>query len=355
MMNTEKNLYSRICEFDNLLLAARKAQKNKRFRTDTARFNVEMEKELFKIRRELQDNTYMPGKYSEFYIYEPKKRMISAAPYRDRVVHHALCNIIEPIYDRTFIHDSYANRKMKGTHRAIKRYQDFCRKNNYVLKCDVKKYFASIDHEILKNEIRRKIGDLKTLQLIDRIIDCSNRQEDHLAYFPGDDLFTPSERRKGLPIGNLTSQFFANIYLNRFDHYIKEKLRCNYYIRYVDDWVIFHNDKCFLHDVRRQAEIYLADYRLKIHPKKSKVFPVDVGLTFLGHRIFPDYRRLKRDNVIRFKRKLRLMKREYEAGRMNWDQINRSVQSWIAHASYADTYHLRKRIFSEYVFIRSQA
>ncbi len=146
-MKTYKNLYDSICAFDNLRLAAKKAQRGKRNQTNVSRFNIELEKELLLIRHELQDHVYQPGAYRTFTIYEPKIRLISAAPYRDRVVHHALCNIIEPIFERTFIFDSYANRVGKGTHKTIKRYQAFSRKNCYVLKCDIRKYFPSIDHE----------------------------------------------------------------------------------------------------------------------------------------------------------------------------------------------------------------
>ncbi|MGH7495211.1 MAG: reverse transcriptase domain-containing protein [bacterium] len=214
-MKTHTDLYANICSFENLLAAAKQAQRGKRFQENVGRFNANLEYELVGLQRELHDKTYQPGRYREFIIFEPKHRMISAAPYRDRVVHHALCNVIAPLFERTFIFDSYANRTGKGTHRAILRYQQFCRKNAYALKCDVRKYFPSLDHEILKAEIRRTIACPDTLWLINRIIDGSNVQEPFFEYFSGDDLFTPFERRKGLPIGNLTSQFFANVYLNR--------------------------------------------------------------------------------------------------------------------------------------------
>ncbi len=145
-MKTFKNLYGQICSFDNLLLAAKKAQKGKRYKNSVARFNIDLEKELVQLRRELIDQTYCPGKYHHFTVYESKKRLISAAPYRDRVVHHALCNIIEPLFDNTFIYDSYACRKGKGTHKAVERFTEFARKNRYVFKCDIRKYFTSTDH-----------------------------------------------------------------------------------------------------------------------------------------------------------------------------------------------------------------
>ncbi len=187
---------------------------------------------------------------------EPKPRKISAAPYRDRVVHHALCNVIVPIFERTFIADSYANRLGFGTHRALKRFTQFARSSRYILQCDIRKYFPSIDHEILKRLLRRKIKCADTLWLIDTIIDNSNEQEPVIEYFPGDGLLTPIERRRGLPIGNLTSQFFANIYLNGLDHFVKEQLRASKYLRYVDDFALFADDRNFLSDVTRSPSIH---------------------------------------------------------------------------------------------------
>jgi len=354
-MKTYKHLFENIVAFDNLLLAAKKAQKGKRFKTGTARFNINLEREILQIRRELIDGTYIPGAYTEFFIYEPKKRMISAAPYRDRVVHHALCNVIEPIFDRRFIFDLYSNRKGKGTHRAVLRYQNFARKNKYVLKCDIRKFFPSIDHEILKEEIRRKIADTDALRLIDTIIDHSNEQETVIEYYPGDDLFTPHQRKRGLPMGNLTSQFFANIYLNRFDHFIKESLRCGSYLRYVDDWCCFDDSKDYLWEIMAEAVRFMESFRLRIHDEKPVVFPVTEGLAFLGHRVFPGYRLLKKDNIHRFRRKMKGWQRDYSSGRMEWEDIRNRVQSWNAHALFSDTYRLRQKLFSEFAFSRGTA
>jgi retron-type reverse transcriptase len=205
------NLYPQIITFDNLYLAARKAQLGKRFRDNILDFNYNLEGELIKLQQELTAKTYQPGNYRTFHIRDPKSRLISAAPYRDRVVHHGLCNIIVPIFERTFIRDSYANRVGFGTHRALRRFIEFFRRSRYVLQCDIKKYFPSIDHQILKRQIRRKIKCPDTLWLIDTIIDNSNEQEPVIEYFPGDDLLTPLQRRKGIPIGNLTSQFWSNV------------------------------------------------------------------------------------------------------------------------------------------------
>jgi len=384
-LKTHDGLYPQICAFENLWKAACKAQRGKRFQHKVARFNFHRERELFRLQEELMTQTYRPGDYHEFTIYEPKKRMISAAPYRDRVVHHALCNIIEPIFERTFIFDSYACRVGKGTHRAVDRFTRFCRRNRYVLKADIQKYFPSIDHEILKTLIRRKIRDAQTLWLIDLIIDSSNPQEPVIAYFPGDDLLTPAERRRGMPIGNLTSQFFANIYLNPFDHqyvsktlnrdwqipilpldlpiqrehlrstdhFIKEQLRCKCYIRYCDDFVVLSNDKAWLHQVKEQMEEYLISLRLKPHPRKSQVFPVKDGTDFLGYRIFPTHRRVRRDSITRFRRRMRRLQEKYATGEVDLSHIKQSIQSWLGHVSHADSYGLRKQLFREIVFVRA--
>jgi retron-type reverse transcriptase len=345
-MKKYTNLYSQIYSFENLLKASKNAQKGKRFKDNVSLFNFNLEKELIDIQDSLKSKTYKPKAYYSFKIYEPKERLISAAAYRDRVVHHALCNIIEPVFDRAFIFDSYANRKGKGTHKAINKYQVFAKKNNYVLKADIKKYFPSIDLEILKAEIRKKISCTDTLWLIDLIIDNSNKQEDAYEYFAEDNLFTPFERRKGIPIGNLTSQFFANIYLNGLDHYIKEKLKCRYYIRYVDDFVVFDNDKNKLQEINRQIQDYLVRYRLKVHQNKTKIFPVRIGICFLGHRVFKDFRLLKKENLKRFRLKLKKKKLLLEKGGITDKYFCQSLGSWLAHAKFSNTYRLRNKILS---------
>ena len=299
-MKTYKNLYPKICDFSNLLLAARQAQKGKRFQDIVARFNINLESELILLKKELNSKSYTPGAYHSFYIYEPRTRMISAAPYRDRVVHHSLCNIITPILEKSMIYDSYANRKGKGTHDAVKRYQYYAQKYPYGLKCDIKKFFPSIDHEILKLILRKKIACKDTLWLIDGIIDNSNPQENTLQYYEGDSLLTPIERKKGLPIGNLTSQWFGNFYLNEMDHFIKERLKCKAYVRYVDDFILLADSKEILAEWRHLITDYLKKVRMILHPQKTIIFRSIDGVPFLGHRIFPHYRKLNSDNVKRF-------------------------------------------------------
>ncbi len=338
------NLWPQVIEFENLHLAARKAQKGKRFRENVLAFNDQLESELLRLQAELTDQTYQPGAYTTFKITEPKPRIISAAPYRDRVVHHALCNIIVPIFEKGFIADSYANRTGYGTHRALKRFTRVARSSRYVLQCDIRKYFPSIDRDILKTLIRRKLKCNNTLWLIDTIIDSSNEQETVLNYFPGDDLITPALRCRGLPIGNLTSQFFANVYLNGFDHYIKEVMKVRRYVRYVDDFALFSDDRGFLEAARQNIEAYLATLRLKIHPIKSQLFETKIGASFLGFRVLPHQIRVRADNLKRGRARLRHFKRAYEQGQITPEQMQQSLQSWFAHLHHGDTWHLRNDI-----------
>lgn len=205
-----------------------------------------------RLERELTTGRYRPGRYTTIELFDPKHRIVSAAPFRDRVVHHAFCAVCEPVFERSFIFDSYANRTGKGTHRAVARYETFRDQYRYVLRCDIRRYFPAIDHDLLKRDLRRRLTCHRTLALADRIIDGSNPQEPVNDYYSGDDLFTPYGRRRGLPIGNLNSQFFANVYLDGLDHFCKEVLRAKGYLRYVDDFALFHDDPDRLEDWRHR-------------------------------------------------------------------------------------------------------
>ncbi len=346
------NLWSQITAWENLLLASRQAQKGKRFRDNVLAFNHNLEKELLQLQKELQERTYLPGQYKTFRIFEPKPRLISAAPYRDRVVHHTFCNIVAPLIEKSFIPDSYANRQGYGTHRALKRFIKFARSSRYILQCDICKYFPSLDHEILKRMLRSKIKCQETLWLIELIIDSSNAQEAVVDYFPGDDLLTPVMRRKGLPIGNLTSQFLANFYLDKFDHFIKHELKVKKYLRYVDDFALFSDDLEFLRQARYAIEDYLTTIRLKIHPIKSQLFATEYGANFLGFRIFPERIRVRNDNLRKARRRLKKLQRSYAQGQVSLEKLCQSLQSWEAHLKYGDTYQLRKDIFRHYSFSR---
>ena len=202
-------LFEQVCAWDNLWLAWRKASRGKRGRAAAAGFEMRLADNLLDLQRELQEQTYTPGAYASFYIHDPKHRLISAAPFRDRVVHHALCNVIEPIFERSFIRDSYANRAGYGTHRALDRAQHFARRYRYLLPCDVRQFFPAIDHAILRDILARKLDDQAVMWLVDRILASGAgvlSEEYTPVYFPGDDLFAVN-RLRGLPIGNLTSQF----------------------------------------------------------------------------------------------------------------------------------------------------
>lgn len=346
-MKRAKNLFGQIVTFENLLLASKKAQLGKRFQDATAKFNLNLEKELHQLRRELIDKTYQPGAYHAFYIKEPKERMISAAPYRDRVVHHALCNVITPILEKSMISDTYANRVGKGTHKAIKRYQGFAQQYKYVLKCDIQKFFPSIDHGILKELLRKKIGCRDTLWLMDIIIDNSNAQEPVEGYFSGDDLFTHLSKRKGLPIGNLTSQWFGNYFLSPLDHFVKETLCCRGYVRYVDDFVIAAQTKEELHAIKTRISQFLVPYRLRLHPRKSQIHLAESGIPFLGHRVFPYHRLLKKEHVRRFRRRLSRMKKQVILGQITPQKMEERIICWAAHASFSRTRSLQMQIFDQ--------
>lgn len=315
-------------------------------------FNFTLEEELLTLQSELYTHTYQPGKYRTFEIWDPKPRLISAAPYRDRVVHHALCNIIVPLLEANLIGDTYANRIGYGTHRALKRFTHFARNQRYCLQCDIQKYFPSIDHEILKALIRRAIKCPDTLWLIETIIDNGNEQLTVTEYFPGDDLLTPVQRRKGLPIGNLTSQFFANLYLSPFDHFVKRELKLKNYLRYVDDFAAFSDDQQELADAKLAMEEYLATLRLKMHPIKSQLFETCHGANFVGFRILPNRIRVRNDNLRRARRRMQQLKREYEAGKISLKHLVQRLQSWEAHLMHGDTHRLRRKVFEAYVFRR---
>ncbi len=338
-------MYAEICAWDNLLLAYERGSRGKRGHPTVARFERRLEDNLLKLQAELRARTYAPGAYASFHIHEPKRRLISAAPFRDRVVHHALCNLIEPPFECSFIADSYANRVGKGTHRALDRCQGFARRYRYALQCDVAQFFPSIDHGILSEILARKIGDADVLALCSAILASGIgvlSDEYTQVYFPGDDLFA-ANRPRGLPIGNLTSQFWANCYLNPFDHFVKRELRCVAYLRFVDDFVLFADDLGVLWDWQRRIVDRLARLRLTLHAG-AHPRPVREGLPFLGFVIYPQQRRLKRRKGVHFRRRLRGLLAEYAAGRVGLDAVTASVQGWVNHVRYGNTVGLRKAL-----------
>jgi retron-type reverse transcriptase len=304
-----------------------------------------LERELLRLERELLTGTYRPGRYVEILIRDPKERRVSAAPFRDRVVHHALCAEIMAVFERGFIAHSYANRAGKGTHAAIRAYESYRNRHAFVLRADIFRYFPAIDHVILKAEFRRRLGCARTLALMDLIVDASNAQEPVHLHFPGDDLFAPYIRRRGLPIGNLTSQFFANLYLDRFDHFVTEVLRAPY-LRYVDDFALFHDDPAVLADWRARISRYLEGRRLILHPRKTEIVATAHPAQFLGFVLSHDGgRRLPEDNVARFRGRLRALRDRWRAGTVSRAEVEAQINAWIAHADHADTWRLRQAIF----------
>ena len=323
----------------------RKLNEKKRYKKGVGEFEYNLEKELFKIKRELENLSYKSSRPEKFVLREPKKRTIFVVDFKDRVIHHALCNIIEPIFDKSFIKDSYACQKEKGTHRAVWRLEQFQRKvtkNNtrkgYILKADVRKYFDSIDHEILLKIIKRKIKDRKVMWLIEEIV----RSHEGKGDFKG----------KGVPIGNLTSQLFANVYLNELDYFVKEKLRAKYYIRYMDDLVILSPSIDFLLEVKEKINEFLTTWlNLKLHPKKSWVFPPERGVDFLGYQIFYYYKLLKKGAVKRIKEKLKVLAETYNKEFIDLSEIYGSVVAWLGYSKHADTYKLRERLLENLIFL----
>ncbi len=356
-MKTYKNLYPQICAWETLETAYRKARRGKRRYLPAADFEYAWESNLLRLQKELLDKTYRPGAYQSFYIHEPKKRLISAAPFRDRVVHHALCLLIEPIFERRFIHDSYANRVGKGTHRALDRCTCFARRYRYVLQCDVKQHFPSIDHAILRDILAKHIACSDTLWLIDQILTGGVgvlAEEYQMVYFSGDDLLA-ALRPRGLPIGNLTSQFWSNCYLNPLDHFIKRKLKCPAYLRYVDDMLLFANNKQTLHHWLAAIIDYLATLRLTIHQKRAHPRPVSEGIPFLGFVVYPDYRRVKGRKVVAYRRRLKTLWQAYQQGEIGQGEVVASLRGWLAHISYGDTWALAEQVLQPIVFSGGQA
>jgi len=347
-LKTYKHLYPSICSFGNLYAAYLDARRGKRDKAQVSTFEFNAESELLRLQDELRAGTYQPGTYTNFHLHDRKRRLISAAPFRDRVVHHALCNIIEPLFERQFIFDSYANRVGKGTHRALDRAQQFARRYRYVLQCDIVQFFPSIDHAILREILARTLADPPTLGLIDKILASGaevHRAQYRMQGFPGDDLFAVN-RPRGLPIGNLTSQFWANVYLNELDQFVKRELKCAAYVRYVDDFILFAEDKAVLWDWRARVTEFLQTLRLVVHPRKTLVRCVADGIPFLGWRVLPTHRRLKRANVQDFARRFRAQQAAYVRGELSLDEWSTRTRSWVAHAEHGDTYHLREQIFA---------
>ena len=310
--------------FENLYLAYKKAFKRTKTKEAYA-FAYHVEREIFKLQDELSTGIYQPESYRYFIIHEPKERTISVAPFRDRVVHHALVRVLEPIYEKRFIKDSYATRKNKGTHKAILTAQKMLLGNTHYIKMDIKQFFPSINHGILTDTLKRTIKDKFVINLSEKIIHC------------GGDGTT------GLPIGNLTSQFFANVYLNQFDHHMKECLRMKSYVRYMDDLIICSNDQKALLSVKEAVSTYLFK-RLSLNVKAEATCMNESrhGLSFLGVRIFPSMIRIKQENFKRSLKKIKLRHHQFNHRMISSDSYASSMNSLVSHMNYFGTKPLKK-------------
>ena len=355
-MKTHKNVYQKLCSSENIYLAYLKARKGKSKKLSIIEFDKDLEKNLELLRKELIEMTYKPKSLKKFIVRDPKTRTIHASAFRDRIIHHAIVNILEPIFEKIFIHDSFAIRKNKGTHPAIKRFDYFKRKvsqnglllkatqsdggaynsnsiQGYCLKADIKHYFDNVDHEILISIIKKKIQDGKFMWLI-RII-LNN--------------FESKIKGKGMPLGNYTSQFFANVYLNELDQFVKNKLKAKYYIRYVDDFIILHRSKKRLEYFKKEIVEYLKTLKLNIHPDKSQIIPLKNGVTFLGYRIFYHHKLLRKRNIRIFMKEFKEKLDNYDPQLVDVNKLTEGLQGWFGYSCWANTCNIRKRIIEQII------
>lgn len=317
-----------IATFENAEDAYRKARKCKRYREEVLRFTDNLEEELYSLVDDLLAGTYQQGEARRFVIYEPKKRDIYALPFRDRVAQHMINSKIEPIIEKRFYYHSYACRKDKGMHKAADYAQECIRNLSFegcevlAIKGDIKQYFKNIDHRILKDILICIFKDGKLLALLYYIIGSYG------------------EDGRGLPVGNLLSQLFANLVLNELDDYVKNELQVKYYIRYMDDFVIIHNDREYLKDILKKIEEFLGEQlKLTLNPK-TRIINTKNGLDFCGYRIYKEYRKIRK----RSPKHIRAAIRAYRSGKITKEKLLIVYASWEGHAEHADTYRLSMKI-----------
>jgi hypothetical protein len=316
-MRRHGNLWEKITDIENIKLAHHRAALNKGTMRNVQNFAEDAENKLLSIRNSLTNKTFITSAYSKKIVFEPKERIIYVLPFNpDRIVQHALMNVVAPIWENLFIYDSYACRIGKGIHVGSRRTMDFVRRNKYVLKCDISKFYPSMDHDILRNIIRKKIKCPDTLWLIDNIIDS----------FPGE---------KNVPIGNYTSQWFGNLYLNELDQYVKHVLKVKDYLRYCDDFCLFSDDKKQLKEWREKIRVFITE-KLALKFSKCDIFPVFQGVDFLGYRHFDNYILLRKSTTKRVRKRLAVLPRLLEKNKITAEQFRSSVYStygWLKHAN----------------------
>lgn len=338
-MKIFNNLYGLIISQENLLYSWDRFKKGKRKKKDVGMFEYHLEQNLLELHRELKDKTYRHEPYFGFYISDPKVRHIHKATVRDRVVHHALFKMLNPLFEPTFIPDSFSCRLGKGNHVGMKRLEVMTRKvsKNYthpcfVLKCDIKKFFDSVDHEILLSLLFRRIADEDVRCLLREIVGSFSASES---------LF----EKCGLPIGNLTSQLFANVYMNELDQFMKHKLRVKHYARYTDDFVVVADSTDYLESLLPPMTDFLEEHlKIEMHPDKTSIRTLQSGVDFLGYVIRPHHRLMRTKTKRRILRKYKEKVRAYRAGEIDETKLNASLQSFSGALSHADTYKLQQKL-----------
>jgi retron-type reverse transcriptase len=339
-MKVYRDIFTRIIDPETLFSAWDAFNSNKRNKRDVARFEWHLEENIFALHRALRDKTYRHGRYEGFYVHDPKQRHIHKAPVRDRVLHHAIFSVINPIFEETFIPRSFSCRIGYGTHRGVDMLERVARRISrngtadcFVLKCDVRKFFDSVDHDTLLSILARRIKDDDAMWLLRQIIGSFSSPHAHLF------------ERKGLPIGNLTSQLFANVYLNEFDQFVKGVLRVGEYFRYTDDFAIVATDRAYLEWLIGPIADFLAGpLRLALHPKKVSIHRLHQGVDFLGYVIFPKHRVIRTKTRRRMIAKLARRGTECRAGEISELTLERSLQSYLGVLSHANAHHLSESL-----------
>lgn len=333
---------------DNIFSAWHEFKRGKRNKKDVLEFEQDLEQNLFQLYHDLASEEYQHGPYQKFSISDPKPRVISKAAIRDRIVHHLVSSKLREIFEPTFIYDSYSSRCGKGTHEAVKRLNKFCRsisRNNkfpfYALKCDVEKFFDSVDHEILLDIIKGKIGDERFIKLLEVILESFWSRPESKIRLPTseNDIF------KGIPLGNVTSQHFANLYLNELDRFIKHRLKETYYLRYTDDFIILANSADYLKSLIPPIESFLSKkLKLKLHQHKIIIRKNTWGVDFLGYIILPKFTLTRTKTKNRILRKIRLKEKDLRSGNISLKQFNSTLISYLGHLSHAKSHKIKREI-----------
>jgi RNA-directed DNA polymerase len=339
-MRVQQSIVGQVTSPENLFLAWDAFRSGKSRKTDVQQFEMRLEENLLQLHHDLASGTYRHGSYSAFTICDPKERRIHKATVRDRVVHHAVFAALNPFYEWRFIAHSFSCRTGKGTHRAVDALDRMLRsvsgngtKRCFALKCDVRRFFASVDHTILRSLLRRHVPDDYVLALADEIIGS----------FPCNVPF--AERRVGVPIGNLTSQLFANVYMNVFDQFVKHELRLPHYVRYTDDFVVVSVDEDYLHRLVPVFQAFLRErLHLELHPRKVTIRKYLQGIDFLGYVLRPHHRVIRTKTKRRIRRILRARVEDVREGTRGEESLERSLESYRGVLSHADAFGLRQDI-----------